>query len=378
MTEEDLRLQFFSDPETGKPKRVIVLIGATGTAMQETKVTPIGAMQGIEVHANILMSMLDNSFLHPSPPWLWVALILGGGLLLGVVLPWLNPRLGTLLLIALFTGTLYGAYNMLARHNIIVDNLSPVLLNLVAVTAGVHLFHYLSVRKAQSRLSSLLKELAPLPSPLIEEYMRRSEGALDLGGKKQTLTILFCDIRGYTDMSERMDPVSVMDTLNEYYSAMGAIFQKHGGMIFDYIGDAQMVVFGIADGSEDNHAVAACLTGLDMGEKIEEMRRQWHLQGKNTFEVGVGISTGPVSLGLIGSSQRKQFTAIGDTTNVAARIQGLSAQLNSKVTITQATYEMAKDSIAVEELKPVKVKGKAEPINVYKVIGVKERDLSRN
>lgn len=371
MSAEDLRMQFFCDPETGKAKRVIVLIGATATGTQENKSTPLGVMQGIEVHANIIMCLLDNTFLVSTPPWLWVLLIIASGLFVGGLLPLVSMRVGVVLIVALAAAPVFSAYWLLTAHSIILTDISPQLFNIVLVSAGIYLLQYQKVRKSQSRLSSLIRELAPLPSPMIEEYVRGT-GSLDLGGKEHVLTILFCDVRGYTDMSERMEPVNVMDTLNEYYTAMGEIFQKFGGVIFDYIGDAQMVVFGLAGASKENHAVAACRTGIAMNEKMMELQEHWKKMGKNSFEVGIGIATGPVSLGMVGSSHRKQYTAIGNTTNVAARIQGLSAQLNSKVTILDTTYEMCRHCVLVEELKPQKVKGKAEPIKVYKVLAMNE------
>ena len=190
-----------------------------------------------------------------------------------------------------------------------------------------------------------------------------------LGGKEVEATVLFSDIRGYTNLSENLKPTEVMDLLNEYHTKMGKLFDKYNGRVFDYQGDAQMVVFGAVK-KDENHALNAIKCGLDMQTALQELIDEWEVDSKSPFEVGIGICTGPVALGYVGSDKHKQLAAIGDTTNTSARLQGMSKKLDSPVTIIHKTYEYLEGldlDFICEKLDPVSVKGKKEPLVVYRV-----------
>ncbi len=282
-----------------------------------------------------------------------------------LVLPRLTPRVGTLFTVLLMGGAVFSAFHLFSKAGLVVP-LSAPLFNLFLCFVGINIYHYQSEQHAKKRLSNLLREFAPMPLDFVEEAIASKTGA-KVGGKKTELSILFSDIRGYTDLSERLDPVAVMDTLNEYHGAMGDIFSRNGGVIFDYQGDAQMVVFGLVEPSTRNHAAFAAKTALEMQETLGGLREKWQKEGRNVFEIGVGICTGEVSLGVVGSAQRKQYAAIGDSTNVAARLQGMSKQLDSPVLVAESTYLKAQEYLEADKLEPVKLKGKSEPLQVYRV-----------
>jgi adenylate cyclase len=230
----------------------------------------------------------------------------------------------------------------------------------------INIYHHIAETKAKTGISKMFREFAPLPSALIETYLEKSGGSAATGGKLAHVTVLFSDIRGYTEMSERMKSQEVMDLLSEYHSAMGEIFQKTGGVVFTYIGDAQLVVYGMEGDSKINHAAAAIKAGLMMQERLNVMAEKMQMENKPMFEVGVGICTGELSIGVVGSAQLKQYTVIGDTVNVASRIQGMSRELASPTLVHERTYLMAKHCIESEALRPVKLKGKKELVNVYR------------
>jgi adenylate cyclase len=208
-----------------------------------------------------------------------------------------------------------------------------------------------------------------LPKAVVEKVLTDHK-ALELGGEKKEVTIIFSDIRGYTDLSETLEPDQVLNLLNVFNVAMGDIIKGNKGTIFDYQGDAIMAVFGAPEEDPD-HACHAVKAALGMQEKMKELADGWEKEGKPHVEIGIGVSTGIVAIGMMGTSERRQYVAIGDSTNVSARVQGKSKELESPVLITETTYEQAKDKIIAEPIgKPIEVKGKSKPLNLYRVTGI--------
>jgi adenylate cyclase len=152
-------------------------------------------------------------------------------------------------------------------------------------------------------------------------------------------------------------------------------------MNFDIMGDGQMIVFGADEFSRKNHAYMAVKSSIEMLAELEKLNQSWSKENRKKVTIGIGINTGDVSLGFLGSNQagqRKQFAAIGDTTNVAARIEGLTKTLGTQIIISETTYDVTKDKIITEELPPTQVKGKDLPLKIYKLIGLKDRVRTAN
>jgi len=210
-----------------------------------------------------------------------------------------------------------------------------------------------------------------LPKTVVEKVLT-DQKALELGGEKKEVSVLFSDIRGYTDLSEKLEPDQVLKLLNEFNVAMGDIIKGNNGIIFDYQGDAIMAVFG-SPVEDKEHAYKATKTAFEMQKKMDKLVHKWGEEGEMPhIEIGIGVSTGVVAIGMMGSKDHRQYVAIGDSTNVAARVQGKSKELNSPVLITELTYEQAKEKIdAVLIDTPIHVKGKSEPLKLYSVKGIK-------
>lgn len=194
-----------------------------------------------------------------------------------------------------------------------------------------------------------------------------SDGHLEQGMRKVVASILFADIRGYTTLSETMDPRVMSEFLNEFHAVTAAAVRAHGGEILDYLGDASLVAFG-APRPDPHHARAAVETALDIQDELEKKRKEWKERGFPAPPVGIGICTGEVAYGLIGTDHR-QYTVIGDTTNVAARIQGLSAQFDSPIVISESTLSAAGPWFETQALPSVPLKGKSETVNTHAVRG---------
>jgi class 3 adenylate cyclase len=198
---------------------------------------------------------------------------------------------------------------------------------------------------------------------------RLIDGDIALGGREKKITVLFSDIRDFTPMSEKLPPQVVVGLLNDYFDAMvGAVF-AHDGILNKFIGDGMMAIFGAPEavGDEEERAVRAA---LEMRERLREFnRRQIAKETMVTLSIGIGITTGPAVIGNIGSLQRMEYTAIGDTVNTASRLVGVSKEVNADILIDGATYEAVRGRFAADPLGTVKVKGKDTPVRVYRVTG---------
>jgi len=196
----------------------------------------------------------------------------------------------------------------------------------------------------------------------------KNPDSTNLGGKKQKTTILFSDIRGFTPMSEKLQPEEVVALLNEYFSEMSGIIFNWNGTLDKYIGDAMMVLFG-APIIGDNDELRAVTAAIEMQAKLKQLNDKLTMEGKKAIGMGIGINTGGVVVGNIGSENRLEYTAIGDSVNLASRL--CSVAKAGQVIISDFTYEHVKDKVEVTKLEKVQVKGKEEKIQIYDILKVK-------
>jgi len=205
-----------------------------------------------------------------------------------------------------------------------------------------------------------------------EDVMKRVIQNIDnlgLGGKKAVVTVLFSDIRGFTSMSEKMSAQEVSALLNEYFSEMEPIVTKYNGIINKFIGDAVMAVFGEPIQNEQ-HPLNAVKCGFEMLKRVEELDQKWKKEGKPTIQIGVGINTGEVFVGNIGSEKRMEYTVIGDTVNLASRLESYNKTYKTNMLISQSTFDASKNDIEFVKISDVEIRGKAEKINIYEITNV--------
>ncbi|HVZ81743.1 MAG TPA: adenylate/guanylate cyclase domain-containing protein [bacterium] len=202
---------------------------------------------------------------------------------------------------------------------------------------------------------------------VVDRILQHQDG-LKLGGEKKTVTVFFSDIRGFTPMSEVLTAEQVVHILNEYFTAMTAIIFKYEGTLDKFMGDAIMAVYGAPIDFPD-HAERAVLAALEMSEKMKELQAKWRSEGKREVNIGIGINTGEVVVGNIGSNERMEYTAIGDNVNLTQRLESVAEK--GQILISSATYEKVKHKVDAVMLDPIKVKGKAEKVVAYSVIGLK-------
>ena len=190
---------------------------------------------------------------------------------------------------------------------------------------------------------------------------------LGLGGKRAVVTVLFSDIRGFTSMSEKMPADEVSMILNEYFAQMEPIIQKYNGVINKFIGDAIMVIFG--EPIQDvNHPKNAVKCAYEMLKKVNYLRDKWLEQGRARFEIGIGINTGEVFIGNIGTENRMEYTAIGDSVNLASRIEGYNKVYKTNLLISSTTYNYISDCADVIKIKDVQIRGKSKKMDIYEVL----------
>lgn len=192
---------------------------------------------------------------------------------------------------------------------------------------------------------------------------------LGLGGKKATVTVLFSDIRGFTSLSEKMTAQEVSLILNEYFSNMEPIITKYNGVINKFIGDAVMAIFG--EPIQDlNHAQNAVKCAYEMLKKVEYLKEKWLFEGKPKIEIGIGINTGEVFIGNIGTENRMEYTVIGDTVNLASRIEGYNKVYKTNLLVSSTTYDYICDSADVIKIKEVQIRGKSKKMDIYEVLRI--------
>jgi adenylate cyclase len=208
-----------------------------------------------------------------------------------------------------------------------------------------------------------------VPAELVRGLLASGQEA-KLGGKRQLLTIYFSDLEGFTTVSEQLEPEKLVELLGEYFAAMTGQILEEGGTVDKYIGDAIMAFWG-APNPRDDHALAACRTALKNQAKLRELQRDWQARGLPLLKVRIGLNTGEAIVGNIGSEDRLDYTAIGDSVNLASRLEGLNKYYGTTIMLSAATWLAVKDDVVARPLDKVSVKGKKHGALVYELLGMK-------
>jgi adenylate cyclase len=239
-------------------------------------------------------------------------------------------------------------------------------LNIFAVVAAEAAISFDNARSHEELSRRVIERQALerfLSSSIVERILANPD-QVHLGGENQTTTILFADIRGFTRMSEKMEPQEVVELLNEYFTEMTDLVFENGGTLDKYLGDGLMAVFGAPLTKEDD-SLRAVKTAIEMQQALVKLNRDWKAMGQRSLKMGLGINTGPVTAGNIGSSRRMDYTVIGDAVNVASRLCANAA--GGQILISESTHRTLKGSLPAKRLDPILVKGKETPVEVYEI-----------
>jgi len=353
------------DKKQVKGKVILVAVTAIGTYDQ--RVTPFSPIvPGVEVHAAAVQSMISGTALSRRGKHVQMEMLLAliAALVMGFALRRLPIWSGTVFVVILsFTWVLIDS-QILFRNNVWAHQV-PLQLQLIFTWAGITLHGYLTEGRDKARLK---KEFSTVLSPTVVDQLLDNPELAGLGGDERVMTVMFSDIRGFTTMSEQMNPEELTGFLNEYLTPMTDILIQRNGTLDKYMGDAIMAFWG-APVKQDDHALRACLASLDMMDKLHEMQRKWRKEGKPEIDVGIGLNSGMMRVGFMGSERMRNYTLLGDNVNLGSRLEGINKQYATNIIISEYTYEMCKDGIYARRLDAVRVKGKKEPVTIYELRG---------
>ena len=358
-------------PETFRNK--IVLIGATSITLHDVYPTPFSARQqtpGVEIVANAIATLLSGKFLHSLPPWVNLLFLPFMALLAVLINRVKTPGLAIGLMIGTMLIFAVAAYFLFARANLYIPIISPELMLFLGVVLPT-LEQAVSQEIEKRRVRNLFVRFI---SPEMVEQLLTTRDISKLN-KRAELTILFSDIRGFTTLSEKLTPEEVVNLLNPYLEEMTSVIYKHGGTVDKYEGDAIVAFFG-EPVSYANHAVRAARAAVEMIVVLADLRERWKAEGllSDKFEIGIGLNSGSVFVGLLGSAQRINYTVIGDNVNLAARLQDLTKTYSCPIVVSESTAEAIKNEFNVEYIEATSVRGKREKVKIYKILGPKEAD----
>jgi adenylate cyclase len=340
----------------------IVLVGTTTETLFDMRTTPVQKdYPGVEIHANMIAGILDNAVKEKPTYTRGVEFlqILITGLLLAVILPLLSPVLAVSLILFTFVATI--GFNFFYWHYYdLVFHLASVLI-LILLIFLVNIFYgFFIERRGKLQLSGLFGQYVP---PELVDEMSENPLAYTQEAQSREMTVLFTDVRGFTTISEGLSPGDLSDLMNAYLTPMTRIIHENRGTIDKYIGDAIMA-FWNAPMNDPNHARNAVVTGLAMLERTVAIREEFLERGWPEIRIGVGINTGIMSVGDMGSEFRMAYTVLGDAVNLGSRLEGLTKGYGVEIIVSESTRDAVSDFV-YRELDVVRVKGKDEPIAIY-------------
>lgn len=343
----------------------IVLVGMTATAQPDSYSTPASRerMPGVEILANAMDTILRGRFLRETGPWATWGIILALAALLALVLPRLNLRWG--LAATFFLGAGYVFLALQAYEAGRVLSLSYPLMSVASVYVASLLYRLFAEQAQRREIRDLFGRYV---SPQVAQEVLKLDdaGVLRLGGEQREVSVLFADVRGFTALSERLSPEALVEALNTYLDAAIQGVLKSRGMINKFAGDNIMAVWN-APQPQEGHALLAVEAALEARKAVEALHRE--RPDLPPLELGFGINSGEAVAGNMGSPGRSEYTVIGDTVNLASRLCG--AAPGGDIWIGPQTHEAVQGQVEVEALGPHEFKGKAQPVPVYRVLGLR-------
>jgi adenylate cyclase len=358
--------------EWGTFRDKIVFIGASAEELQDIKNTPFlkyegkqRKMPGVEIHANALSTILRGDYFRYVNIWLQVLGVLVLAFVACLVTLRIKPfkALGTVVGMSLLSALL--VFVLFAKFNLIIMMTSPIMAILLSFVTSL-LYQTVIEQREKRRIRQTFQQYV---APAVVDKMLSSGVLPSYGGERRELTVLFSDIRKFTTFSESREPEVVVSRLSEYLTEMVEVIFNNNGTLDKFVGDEIMALFG-APYYLDDHAEKACHTAVAMLDRLRELQKRWSADKKGYFNIGIGINTGNVIVGNLGSSQLFDYTVIGDEVNLGARLEGANKQYATTVILSESTYNLVSDVAKVRELDLVRVVGKKRPIRIFELRGM--------
>lgn len=350
----------------------IVLLGTSLAGLYDLRNVPFErAFPGVEIHANILYTLINQNFITRMNEKSTFLLLILIGLILGVILIRTRPLFSIIFIVVLGFVYVITVTIIFFEQSYWIEIIAP-LLTIVLSFSLIYVYRYITEEKDKRFIRSTFSHF--VTKSVVDELLANPE-KIKLGGEKKECTVLFSDVAGFTTISEQLEPEELVHLLNEYLTEMTNIVFKYEGMLDKYEGDAIMAVFG-APVERGNHAYQACATALEMQQRLVAMREVWRKQNRPELRMRVGINTGPMVVGNMGSESRFDYTVMGDAVNLGARLEPANKIYGTNIMIGDGTVKKAGDLIIARPLDLLRVKGKTEPVWVYELLGLSEKGVS--
>jgi adenylate cyclase len=344
----------------------IALLGASAAGLLDLRSTPVGQRYiGVEAHANLIAGLLDNT-IRQQPAYsdgLEFTLLFIIGLLLALVLPRLAPLSALALVVVLLAATMAGNLYLWTAHGLVVPLASLLVYTMLAAMLQIT-YRFFVEQRNKRHLSQIFGQYIP---PSLVEEIDASGQEISLEGESREMSVLFSDVRGFTTISEGLDAIELTRMMNEFLTPFTRAVQDHRGTIDKYMGDCVMAFWG-APLHDPDHARHALLSAFDMIAAVKTLDEPFAKKGWPAIRVGVGIASGAMNVGNMGSEFRIAYTVMGDTVNLGSRLEGLTKQYGVDIIVNDLTTRLVPD-FAFRELDVVRVKGKTEPVTIFEPLG---------
>ena len=340
----------------------IVIVGTTAPGLQDVFTVPLrGKMSGSEIQANVIDSLMHGRFMAPARGGLAAAALVACAVAVALAAVWFDPWIAVAVAAAT-SGALYLASLAWFRRGVWLPVTSPSIAIALATFGGTA-YHYFVEGREKRKVKQLFSRFVSrdVYHRLLEDPRRAA-----LGGERRDMTVLFCDIRGFTTLSEVSPPEAIVATLNEYFTRMVSIVLAQGGTVDKFVGDLIMALFG-APLDDADHADHAVQTALAMSRELDALNGTRRANGQTPFDIGVGINSGEMVAGMIGSDRILSYTVIGDAVNLGSRLEGLNKQYGTRIIVSDATRTRLKARYEIRPLGDVTVKGRSQPISIFEV-----------
>jgi adenylate cyclase len=343
---------------------VFIGINLSGPSADVFKTPMDNRHPGVDIQATVYDNISNNHFIKDLNIFIQFLSVLLLSLFTFILI--LKYNFLRSLLSIIFIDILYFIIcGVLAYNGSLLSFINPISIQLITLIFG-YSFKFLTENRNKEKIKQAMGKYI---SQDVMKNVVKNIDELGLGGKRAIVTVLFSDIRGFTSLSEKMTAEEVSKILNEYFSQMEPIITKYNGVINKFIGDAVMAIFG--EPIQDiNHPKNAVKCAYEMLKKVEYLREKWLSEGKPKIEIGVGINTGEAFIGNIGTETRMEYTVIGDTVNLASRIEGYNKVYKTNLLVSSSTYNYISDIADVIKIKEVQIRGKSKKMDIYEVLRI--------
>lgn len=349
-----------------------LIVGATAIGVYDLRTIPLEAnYPGPEIHLTMLANLFDETFVKylNNEAKIFPFIVLATGILFSFIWAYLGAISSFITLNILIFLLLGFDFIMFKSQNIIISGVLIIILYLFTSNISITFYKYFTEEKKKKQLKSTFSKYV---SPAVVDELLKSAENLKLGGKRQRMSVFFSDVRGFTTISEKLAPEELSRVLNLYLTPMTEIVFKNKGTLDKYIGDAVMAFFG-APIADAHHPAQACRCALESLEKLKEIQKDFEAQKLPHIDIGIGINTGEMSVGNMGSNIVQNYTVMGDSVNLASRLEGITKEYGVRIVISEYTYNDVKEQFIAREIDKVKVKGKNLPVAIYELIAEKNK-----